>query len=192
EDAELFIRYFGVTEKGNWEEEHTNVLKIDIEADGMAQEAGFSVHEWETVLADAKRKLRDYRSKRVRPGLDDKLLTAWNAMMLKGFVDAYRVFDIPAYLDVALANAAFIKTHLYAEDGGLWRQPPTNGKAIAGFLDDYAFTIEAYIALYEATFDEHWLQEAKRLVAYVLDHFYDEETSVFYYTSAHADPLVAR
>src|SRR5690606_15100887 len=192
EDAELFIRYFGVNEKGNWEEEHTNVLKIDIDADSMAQEAGFSAHEWETVLADAKGKLRDYRSKRIRPGLDDKLLTAWNAMMLKGFVDAYRVFNVPTYLDVALANAAFIRTQLYTEDGGLWRQPPANGKAITGFLDDYAFTIEAFIALYEATFDEAWLYEAKQLVAYVLAHFYDEETSAFYYTSAHAEPLIAR
>ncbi len=192
EDAELFIRYFGITDEGNWAEEHTNVLKIDIDADKMAQEAGFSAQEWEVFLAGAKRKLLDYRGKRIRPGLDDKLLTAWNAMMLKGFVDAYRVFDAPEYLDVALANAAFIKTWLYADDGGLWRQPPANGTAIAGFLDDYAFTVEAYIALYEATFDEAWLQEAKRLVAYVLANFYDEGASVFYYTSAHAEPLIAR
>src|SRR5690606_38756551 len=126
------------------------------------------------------------------PGLDDKLLTAWNAMMLKGFVDAYRVFDVHAYLDVALANAAFIKTHLYAGDGGLWRQPPANGKAITGLLDDYAFTIEAYIALYEASCDEAWLHESKRLVTYVLTRFCDPEVSVFYYTSAHAEPLIAR
>ncbi|MGV3764014.1 thioredoxin domain-containing protein [Parapedobacter sp.] len=192
EDAELFIRYFGVTAEGNWEEEHTNVLKIDIEADSMAQAAGFSAEEWSGFLVAAKRKLIDYRSKRVRPALDDKLLTAWNAMMLKGFVDAYRVFDEPGYLDVALANAAFIKMRLYAEDGGLWRQPPANGKAIGGFLDDYAFTIEAYIALYEATFDEAWLHEAKRLVAHVLGNFYDATTSTFYYTSVHADPLIAR
>ena len=192
EDAELFIRYFGVTAEGNWEEEHTNVLKIDVEADSMAQEAGFSAQEWDGFLAAAKRKLLDYRSKRVRPGLDDKLLTAWNAMMLKGFVDAYRVLGVPEYLDAALANVAFVERRLYAEDGGLWRQPPANGKAIAGFLDDYAFTIEAYIALYEATFDEAWLHDAKRLVTYVLANFYDEATSAFYYTSAHADPLIAR
>src|SRR5690606_7924746 len=91
-----------------------------------------------------------------------------------------------------LANAAIIKKRLNADYGGLWRQPPSNGKAIAGFLDDYAFTIEAYIALYEATFEEAWLHEARRLLTYVLDHFYDEETAVFYYTSAHADPLIAR
>src|SRR3546814_21066782 len=85
---------------------------------------------------------------------------------------------MPEYLDVALANATFIKTQLYAKDGGLWRQPPANSKAIAGFLDDYAFTIEAYIALYEATFDEAWLHDAKRLVAYVLTNFRSEERRV--------------
>src|SRR5690606_11437239 len=141
EDAELFIRYFGATAGGNWEEERTNVLKIDIDADNMAHEAGFSAQDWEGFLAAAKHKLLNYRNKRVRPGLDDKLLTAWNAMMLKGFVDAYRVFDVPEYLEVALANAAFIKATLYDDDGGLWRQPPANGKAVTGFLDDYAFTI---------------------------------------------------
>ncbi|WP_262249611.1 thioredoxin domain-containing protein [Parapedobacter soli] len=192
DDATLFIRYFGVTDIGNWEEEHTNVLKIDIDADNMAQEAGFSETEWEAFLADAKRRLLDYRNNRVRPGLDDKLITAWNAMMLKGFVDAYRVFGVSAYLDVALANAAFIEAQLYAAEGGLWRQPPAKGKGIPGFLDDYAFTIEAYIALYEATFDETWLHQAKRLVEYVLTNFYDEEASVFYYTSAHAEQLIAR
>ena len=192
EDAELFIRYFGATAEGNWEEEHTNVLNIDIEADQMAEDAGFSKEQWESILADAKRKLLDYRSHRVRPGLDDKLLTAWNAMMLKGFVDAYRVFGEPSYLAVALANAAFIKSRLYTPDGGLWRQPPANGKGIAGFLDDYAFTIEAYIALYEATFDEQWLGEARRLAERVLADFYDDEAATFYYTSVHAETLIAR
>lgn len=192
DDAELFLRYFGVTKEGNWEEEGTNVLKIAVDADKMAQEAGFSEAEWEACLADAKRKLIDYRNERVRPGLDDKLLTSWNAMMLKAFVDAYRVFGVSDYLEVALANAAFIKARLYAQDGGLWRQPPANGKTIGGFLDDYAFTIEAYIALYEATFDEAWLHEAKRLVTYVLANFYDEEASAFFYTSVHAEPLIAR
>jgi len=192
EDAELFIRYFGVTETGNWEEEHTNVLKIDVDADKMAQEAGFSAEEWSTYLAAGKQKLLDYRNKRVRPGLDNKQLTSWNALMLKGFVDAFRVFDVSEYLDCALNNAAFIRQYLYADDGGLLHQPATNGKLLRGFLDDYAFCLEAYVALYEATFDETWLYEAKRLLNYVLDHFYDRPTTSFYYTSALAEQLIAR
>ena len=192
DDAELFIQYFGVTKEGNWEEERTNVLKIDIDADKLAQTSGFSAAEWETYLAQGKQRLLDYRDKRVRPGLDNKLLTSWNALMLKGFLDAYRVFDEPAYLEAALRNADFIRQHLTAKNGGLLHQPMANGKTIEGFLDDYAFCIEAYIALYEATFDETWLYEAKRLMDHVLEHFYDERTSAFYYTSATAEQLIAR
>ncbi len=192
EDAELFVRYFGITDDGNWEEEGTNVLKIDLEADKLAQDAGFSTAEWEVYLAEAKRKLLNYRNKRIRPGLDDKLLTSWNALMLKGFLDAYRIFDEKEYLEMALRNADFIHQHLSSKDGGLLHQPAANGKTIEGFLDDYAFCIEAYSALYEATFDETWLHEAKRLMEYVLKHFYDESTSMFYYTSATAEQLIAR
>lgn len=192
EDAELFVRYFGVARPGNWEEEHTNVLKVDIEADKMAQEAGFSVEEWDTYLAQGKQRLLDYRNKRVKPGLDNKQLTSWNALMLKGFLDAYRVFGVPEYLRCALNNAGFIRAHLYAKDGGLLHQPDANGKTISGFLDDYAFCIEAFQALYEATFDENWVYEAKRLMEYVLAHFYDQDTSSFYYTSSLAETLIAR
>lgn len=191
-DAELFIRYFGATEAGNWTEEHTNVLKIDTEADQLAREAGFSPAEWEAYLAEAKQKLLDYRGRRVRPGLDNKQLAAWNAMMLKGFVDAYRVFDVAEYLEVALKNAAFIRRFLYADDGGLLHQPVANGRTITGFLDDYAFCIEAFVALYEATFDEQWAYEAKRLLDEAIARFYDDGAAAFYYTAAKAEPLIAR
>ncbi|MGK6351974.1 thioredoxin domain-containing protein [Parapedobacter sp. DT-150] len=191
-DADLFIRYFDVTEEGNWEEEKTNVLKIDVEADHLAHDAGFAPDEWETYLTQGKQKLLDYRSQRVRPGLDDKLLTSWNALMLKGFLDAYRVFDVPEYLKAALDNAHFIRQYLYAENGGLLHQPAANGKAIEGFLDDYAFCIDAFIALYEATFDEDWLTEAKRLMDHVLGHFYDTDAATFFYTSSVAEQLIAR
>ena len=192
EDAELFIRYFGVTQTGNWEEEHTNVLKIDIDADKMAQEAGFSEEEWSGYLAQGKQKLLDYRNKRVKPGLDNKKLTSWNSLMIKAFVDAHRVFNVPEYLRCALDNAAFIREHLYAKDGGLLHQPAANGKTIPGFLDDYAFCIEAFQAIYEATFDESWAYEAKRLMEYVLTYFYDQHSVVFYYTSSRAETLIAR
>ena len=192
DDADLFIRYFNVSAEGNWSEEQTNVLKIDEAADQLAEEAGFTTEAWESYLAEGKRKLLDYRNKRVRPGLDNKQLTAWNAMMLKGYVDAYRVFAIADYLETALQNADFIRRRLFADNGGLLHQPAENGKVIAGFLDDYACCIEAFIVLYEATFDEQWLQEAKRLMDYTVEHFYDDGGAAFYYTSSAAEPLIAR
>src|SRR5690606_28543953 len=172
EDAELFIRYFGVTKAGNWEEEQTNVLKIDIDADNMAQEAGSSASDWDVYLAQGKQKLLNYRNKRVRPGLDNKHLTSWNALMMKGFLVEYRAFDAPEYLLCALDIAAFIRKYLSADDGGLLHQPSSNGNSIPGFLDDYAFCMEAFVALYEATFDETWIQAANELMNYVLTHFY--------------------
>src|SRR5690606_8941338 len=103
-----------------------------------------------------------YREQRSRPALDDKILCAWNAMMLKAHVDAYRVFGEKGFLDVALANISYLQTYLKDEWGGLLRQPAHGGKSIQGFLDDYAFYMEALLSLYEATFDEQWLEEARK------------------------------
>jgi uncharacterized protein YyaL (SSP411 family) len=132
------------------------------------------------------------RAKRVRPGLDDKMLTAWNGLMIKGYIDAYRAFDDKKYLNIALRNAEFINRKLKAADNRLNRNYK-NGKAtINGFLDDYSFTIEAFIAIYQATFDEKWLAEALQLTVYCLAHFQDEISGMFYYTSDTDAALIAR
>ena len=128
------------------------------------------------------------RSKRVRPALDDKILTSWNALMLKGYVDAYRIFDEQKFLDVALKNADFILKNIKKQDNRLDRNFKNGKSSINGFLDDYAFTIEAFIALYQASFDEKWLEEAQQLSAYVIAHFYDKKSGMFYYTSD-IDPI---
>jgi len=192
EDAALFINYFSLTQSGNWEEENTNVLKTSIDADKLAEEAGFDELEWENYLHEVKSKLLSYRSRRVRPGLDDKILTAWNAMMLKAFVDAYRTFEDPAYLAIAKNNALFIEKSLFSPDGVLLHQPISHLKPIEAFLDDYAFTIEAFISLYEATFEKKWLDKAINLTDYVLDNFYDDNAAAFYYTSKNAETFITR
>lgn len=192
EDAALFIAYFSVTPTGNWEEEGINVLKTSIDADKLAEEAGYSAEEWSGYLRQAKAKLLAYRSKRVRPGLDDKILTSWNALMVKGFVDAYRIFDQASYLQIAIKNAKYILGTLRMDNGVLLHQPASATKKIEGFLDDYAFTIEALITLYEATFDMSWLNHAKQLADYVITHFYDKSAAAFYYTSDVAEVLIAR
>ncbi len=190
-DAPLFMAYFKITEAGNWEEEQTNVLHCDMDADEMARASGFSENEWEKYLGEIKDKLLAYRAKRMRPGLDHKQLTSWNALMLKGLVDAYRVFGLVDYLKRALGTANFILNYC-TEGQGLLHQPADSNRQIPGFLDDYAFTIEALIALYEATFEEHWLEKANRFVQQALEKFYDEETKAFYYTAYDAEELIAR
>jgi uncharacterized protein len=143
-------------------------------------------------LARAKSVLLAARDRRVRPALDDKILTAWNALMLTGYVEAYRVFDEERFLTRALENAAFIVNHLLDEEGRLDRNYKNGKSTINAFLDDYAFTIQAFVALYQATFAEKWLFTAEKLLKYTLDHFYDPGSGMFYYTSDRDPGLIAR
>lgn len=190
-DADLIRAYYNCTKSGNWEEEQTNVLFVDPNDEEMIRQAGYSAEEWQAFLADIKAKLLAYRSKRIRPGLDDKQLTGWNALMLKGLVDAYRAFDNEEYLELAHGVAVFIESH-NTLDGKLLHQPTDANRSIPAFLDDYACSIEAYIALYEATFEEKWLTRARELAKQALTLFYDEESSTLYYTATDAEQLIAR
>ncbi len=191
EDAVLFKHYFNITASGNWQEEHTNVLNCNMNADQLAQEAGFSAAEWEEYLFEAKQKLLQYREKRVRPGLDDKQLTSWNALMVTGLVDAYNAFGEASYLVQAIDTAAFIQKECVFK-AELLHQRTSNERYILAFLDDYAFTALAFLALYEATFEEEWLYKADALAAKAIALFYDQTHQTFYYTATHAEELIAR
>src|SRR5690554_312699 len=191
-DAALFGSYFHVTEKGNWIEEETNVLKISMDADKLAAEAGFTSNEWEEYLREAKQKLFRYREQRTRPALDDKILCAWNSMMIKAYTDAYRVFDEEDFLNSAATAAKYIEQELFNIRGELLRQPPHQGKEIPGFLDDYAFYIEALTGLYEATFTFAYLQKAKELADRVMRDFMIPDDTAFLYNSHTSEHLIAR
>jgi uncharacterized protein YyaL (SSP411 family) len=192
EDAVLMADYFNVTEEGNWEEEHTNILRRT-----QTDEIFLAKHEIDAATLTqkvnvAKRKLLIARSSRIRPGLDDKCLTAWNGMMIKALAEASQVLANNEYLERAKGAAEFILDHLVSTDGGLYRNYKSGKASIPGFLDDYAFIIDALIALYEADFDEAWLEEAKALTNYVLQHFTDPESTMFFYTAGNGETLIAR
>ncbi|WP_149913204.1 thioredoxin domain-containing protein [Sphingobacterium cavernae] len=191
EDADLAREYYNITKNGNWSEEQINIPFVDSSNNKLIQDAGFSEEERYSYLKEIKAKLLAYRSHRVRPGLDHKQLTTWNALLLKGLVDAYRVFDDSAHLDLALGIAHFIERECMSNDI-LLHQPEDQNRKIEGFLDDYAFTIESYIALYEATFEEKWIYNAKDLADKAIKLFYDAEVKTFYYTSSNAEELIAR
>lgn len=191
DDADLARNYFNITTEGNWSEEQTNIPYVDSSNEHLIREAGFSADEWKIYLAEIKTKLLAYRATRVRPGLDNKQLTSWNALLLKGLVDAYRVFATPSYLATAIGIADFIVRECTKEDS-LLHQPEDQNRQIPGFLDDYALTIEAYIALYEATFEEDWLHKAKNLADRAIALFYESKTATFYYTSNEGEELIAR
>ena len=132
------------------------------------------------------------RDKRIRPGLDDKSLTSWNGLMLKGYLDAYMAFGENQHLEVALKNANFIANTQLQKDGKLWHSYKDGRSTINAYLEDYAIVSSAFIRLYEATFDEVWLSRANQLVAYALENFYDKNSGMFYFTSKLDPELVAR
>ena len=139
-----------------------------------------------------KSKLLQIRDKRERPRLDDKVLTSWNALMLKGYVDAYRAFGDETYLQTALKNATFIYSKQMRPDGGLNHNYKDGTSSINGYLEDYATTIEAFLSLYEVTLDKKWLNASRNLVNYCFDHFFDDINKMFYFTSDEDSALVTR
>ncbi|MCP4551453.1 MAG: thioredoxin domain-containing protein, partial [Bacteroidetes bacterium] len=165
DQADLIIDYYNITEKGNWEN-GANILLKSSKDSRISSKHKISKSELELRVADAKGKLLAARAKRIRPGLDDKILTSWNALMLKAYVDAYRVFGVEDYLDAALKNAEFIMSKVKSTNHRLHRNYKNGESSINAFLDDYTFTISAFISLYQATFDEKWLTVAQDLTNY--------------------------
>jgi len=190
-DYKMMADYYDITESGNWE--HGNNILLRHKPDGhfMTKYDLTSVELEKTVHA-AKTRIMKARDKRIRPGLDDKILTSWNALMLKGYVDAYRAFKVEGYLVRALKNGNFLLDECLRSDGGLNRNYKNGRSTINGFLDDYSLTIEAFISLYQVTFDEKWLNTALELAEYTIEHFYDHDVKMFFYTSDEDAALIAR
>ena len=191
EDANIARAYFNIIKSGNWSEEQINIPFVNASNNNLIEESGFTTEEWDNYLHEIKAKLLNYRNQRIRPGLDNKQLTTWNALMLKGLVDAYSAFDNEEHLLLAKGIANFIENECRIADNIL-HQPKDENRSISGFLDDYAFTVEAYISLYEATFEEEWLIKAKSIMDSTIAKFYDKDLKTFFYTANTAEELIAR
>ena len=192
DEADMVIDYYGATPAGNWEN-GVNILHQPLSDDAFAQKYDLNPVELADVIEEANKKLLEARSQRIRPGLDDKILTSWNGLMLKGLVDAYTVLWDESVLEMALRNAHFLKENLSnpSQEGALFRTYKNGEARLTGYLDDYAFVIEAFVALYQATFDEEWLTQAHTLLRYTLQHFYDKSDGLFFYTED-SSKLIAR
>ena len=187
--AAVFCAYYDVSSGGNWEG-HTilNIVKTEEE---VCKKFDLSPEELQALLDDSRSKLFEYRASRVRPGLDDKILTSWNALMLSGYLSAYDALGDAKYLDMALKNAAFLKSKMLKSDFRLDRNYKNGSSSINAFLDDYALTIKAFLELYQVTFDEEWIELADGLANYTMEHFFNTESKVFNYTSDIDPPLVS-
>jgi uncharacterized protein YyaL (SSP411 family) len=191
QDFELFSSIYNINEFGLWE--HENYVMIQNNSlEKIAKQLTISLSELENKKKDWEKLLYHEREKRSKPRLDDKCITSWNGLMLKGFVDAYKALNNETYLKIALQNADYILKNLWTPEGNLLHNYK-NGKAnINGYLEDYALVIDAFISLYEATLDEKWLFNSKQLTDYVFDYFYNENASFFTFTSSLDAPLIIK
>src|SRR5688500_11144515 len=189
DEASLAARYWDVTERGNFEGK--NILHLARPPEAVADEFGLSTEELWARIATIRAKLFAVREKRVRPGRDEKILAAWNGLMLRSFALAARVTGREDYREAAIENATFIVEKL-KEDGRIHRSYKDGRARFNGYLEDYAMVADGLVALYEATFETRWLVEADALMDAVTELFWDEEKRAFYDTPADHEELVTR
>ncbi len=191
DDYEVFSNYYNVNNYGYWE--HNNYVLIrDQEDEEFIKNLKLANEELKSKKTEWKQILIKEREKRSKPRLDDKTLTSWNALMIKGYVDAYRVFQDSSFLSIALKNANFILKKQINSEGSLFRNYKEGTSSINGYSIDYATTIDAFISLYQVSSDEKWLNSARNLTNYSFDNFYDESSNMFFFTSIKDPKLVTR
>ncbi|HEV2765531.1 MAG TPA: thioredoxin domain-containing protein [Pyrinomonadaceae bacterium] len=190
EDGRLLRAYYGVTEEGNFEEK--NILNVPYPAEGVAREQNVSVEQLLEAVGRGRKILFDAREKRVKPGRDEKVLTAWNGLMLESFAEAAAVLEREDYRQTAERNAAFILERLRAADGTLLHTYKDGQAKYSGFLDDYAFVANGLLALYETTGTTRWLAESLALTRKMIDEFWDDEEGGFFYTASSGERLIVR
>ena len=192
DDYELFKVYYNINDYGIWEDEGKYVLIRDQSDSEILETFSLSVPALQQKKEAWKISLLNFRNQRAKPRLDDKILTSWNALMLKGYVDAYKVFQKKEYLDAAILNAEFISAKQLQADGALFHSYKNGKSTISGYLEDTAAVAQAFIGLYEVTLDAQWLEKSKLVVDYAFKNFYDNESSMFYFTSEKEGQIVTR
>lgn len=188
-DADVFCLYYDVTDGGNFE--GNTILNNNLAASTVAFHFGISEDDVRKIIEESSKKLLEVRSKRVRPGLDDKVLTSWNALMISAFAKGYRVTNERKYLDAAQNCLTFIEKHLVS--GTQLLRTYKNGQAkLNGYLEDYSYLVNALIDVFETTAEPRYLELAMSLADYMVDHFWDEKNNSFYFTADNHEQLIIR
>lgn len=190
DQAKLFNAHYGVTKRGNFEKGKT-ILNVTASIEQLAKKFETDHATIEDMLSAARRRLFARRAERVRPHRDDKVITAWNGLMISSLAYGGTVLDEEKYTQAAERSAEFILNTLHKNDRLMryYRDGRVIGKA---FLDDYAFMILGLLDLYEATFDARWLIEAKKLAAEMIELFADSEQGGFFLAGKDSEKLIAR
>src|SRR5258707_1533142 len=188
-DSQLFMLYYDVTQRGNFEDK--NILHVSKKLAVVAESAGVSEEELKKALQHGREALFAAREKRVKPARDEKVLSAWNGLMLLSFAEAARYLHRADYLQVARRNAEFLLSKL-APNGRLLRTYKDGHAHLNGYLEDYLFLADGLLALYEADLDARWFSEARRLVDEAIAFFADEENGGFFDTGTDHEALLNR
>jgi uncharacterized protein YyaL (SSP411 family) len=189
EDARLFCAYYDVTEGGNFEER--NILNIPKSADEVAREQNVTHERLAEAVERGRGILFTERERRVKPGRDEKVITAWNGLMLEAYAEAAAVLGRDDYRETAERNAEFIFQTLVFD--GLLLHVYKDGRAKhVGFLDDYSYVVSGLVTLYETTGRLRWLESALRLTDKMLEEFWDEEGGGFFYNGRSGEQLIVR
>ncbi|HUY26456.1 MAG TPA: thioredoxin domain-containing protein [Candidatus Binataceae bacterium] len=187
--AEIAARFFDISVEGNFEE--ANILHRTLEIADAARMFHKPEAEIESALQVIREKLYTARARRVPPARDDKILTAWNAMMISAFAAGYRVHHAPRYLEAARRAAGFLMTKMW--NGRALLRSCKDGEArFNAYLEDYALLAGAMIDLYEASLEARYLEHAQTLAAAILERFRDGERGGFYFTSDDHETLITR
>ncbi|MBI2111782.1 MAG: thioredoxin domain-containing protein [Nitrosarchaeum sp.] len=189
DDADLFCLYYDVTDGGNWE--GNSILCNNINISAVAFHFGMSEDKIHEILVRCSEKLLNVRSKRVAPGLDDKILTSWNSLMITAFAKGYHVTGETKYLDAAKNCVSFIEKNLLSGDK-LLRTYKNNTAKINGYLEDYSYFTNALLDVFEIEPESKYLNLASKLRYYLVDHFWDSENSSFFMTSDDHEKLIIR
>jgi uncharacterized protein YyaL (SSP411 family) len=190
EDAQIFNFFYDVSEEGNFEDK--NILHVSYTLDTAARALNISREKLTEVLERGKKKLFEAREKRIKPFRDEKVLTAWNGLMLATFAEAAAVLGSEEYLEIARRNADFILENLQTENGRLLRTYKDGRAKLAAYLEDYANFADGLIELFQTSGDVKYLREAQRLADVMIDEFWDEEAGGFYFTARDHEELILR
>jgi hypothetical protein len=198
EESDFAIKVFNVADDGNWIDESkgmmpgTNILHFKKSNKELADELNITKDDFLKKLESIRKKLFNYREKRIHPHKDDKILTDWNALMISALAKAAQAFDDPSYCEAAEKSYKFIEKYLTAKNGRLIHRFRDGESGLPVHIDDYAFLINALIDLYESTFKVKYLKRAIDLNEILMREFWDDKSGGFYFTSSSSEELITR
>lgn len=191
EDSDLIGKFYGLKGAGYWEEDRY-ILVRSLSPEQFCSQNNLEQVAFENLLEQSRMKLLQARQKRVRPGLDDKSLTSWNALMIGALADMYIATEKEKYLNHAIRATQFIIDQLVEKDGSIYHAFKMGKKSVEGFLEDYSFFAGALIRMYQLTMEENYIHLANKIVKYSISAFYDEEDGLFWFTDQKSPELFVR